>query len=217
MSENGERLQALEFHGNANLDFDSIGFIILSSILASIALLTSSVPVLIGAMILAPAFDPLIAIPFGILNKDWGLVRQGITSSAALFAVAFAVAFGITALLLQSTFIPDHPDFERREMVVERLIVGGHSIITAFAAGAGGALAAAANRQSNLVGVVVALALVPSLAAASIGFLDGPLPGWGGLALFGVNVGAIILAGLVILSFRRGTGRAEQELDRRKQ
>lgn len=217
MTEQSEKLQQLEFHGNAELDFDSLGFIVLSSILAAVALLTSSVPVLIGAMILAPAFDPLVAIPFGLLNRDWSLVRKGVVSASVLFVAAFIVSFGMTALLIQSSFIPAHPDFVRREMVVERLVVGWYSVITALAAGAGGAIAAASNHQSNLVGVVVALALVPALAAASIGFLAGPLPGWGGLALFGINVAAIIVAGLVILSFRRGTGRAEEEIHKRQE
>lgn len=41
MSESNEdRLERIEFHGNANLDFDTVAFIILSSILASVAMLT---------------------------------------------------------------------------------------------------------------------------------------------------------------------------------
>lgn len=77
-------LRRLEFHGNVELDFDNIAFIILSSVLASVALLSHSVPVLIGAMILAPTFDPLIAIPFGILNKDRQLFCKGIMGSTVL-------------------------------------------------------------------------------------------------------------------------------------
>lgn len=208
----GERLQQLEFHGDASVDFDTIGFMVLSSVLACVALLTGSVPVLIGAMILAPAFDPLIAIAFGVINRNWGLFRQGLASSLIMFGISFLVCMGTVWVLLLEYVIPLNLILENSHMITERLVVGWHSVIVALAAGAGGALASASNRQEYLVGVVVALALVPALAAAAIGFLNGPLSGWGGLGLFGVNVAGIIVTGYVVLAIRRETGKVEHEV-----
>lgn len=208
----GERLQRLEFTGDASLDFDTIGFVVLSSVLACVALLTGSVPVLIGAMIIAPAFDPLVAIPFGLINRNWGLLRQGLLSSLVMFGISFAVCMGTTWILLQEHVIPLDLMQRSSDMITERLVVGMHSVVVALAAGAGGALASASNRKENLVGVVVALALVPALAAAAIGFQYSPLSGWGGLGLFGVNVAGIIVAGFIVLALRRGTGRMEHEV-----
>ncbi len=54
--------------------------------------------------------------------------------------------------------------------------------------------------MDTLVGTVAALALVPAIAAAGIGFLSqDPVRGVGGLLLLGVNVGLIIALGIVVL------------------
>ncbi len=193
-----------QFHGKTALDFDDISFIIVSSVLASVALLSHSVPVLIGAMILAPVFDPLIAIPFGLVNADWRLALRGLGNSLLLLLISSVVCFGTVWAALYLDAIPATMTKLGPDMVTERLIVGWHSFITALAAGVGGALAFASNRRENIVGVAVALALIPALAATAIGF-HYQLPGrLGGLALVAVNVGGIVLAGIAAL-FLRGT------------
>ncbi len=212
----GKDLERLDFHGRVDLDFDTLGFVVLSSILACVALLSNSVPVLIGAMILAPAFDPLVAIPFGILNRDWSLLRKALVSTLVMFGLSFAVCLASAWLLVSANAVPPILGGTDAELTRERLIVGVHSVIVALSAGAAGALALASDRQSNLVGVVVALALVPALAAAAIGFQDKQMSGWGGLALFAINVVGIMLAGLAVLYLRCGVGRIEEEAESRR-
>lgn len=209
----GKELEQNEFRGHAEVNFDSTVFIIVSSILACVALLSHSVPVLIGAMIVAPAFDPLIAIPFGVLNKDWRLVRQGLVNSLILFAISFGVCLGTVWVIGATNAIPMRLIATGADMITERLTVGFHSVITALVAGAGGALAHAAGRQSVIVGVIVSLALVPALAATAISFVHRQEPGWGGLLLFAVNVGGIIVSGLFVLYLRFGVGKAKEKLE----
>lgn len=213
MSDNS--LQKAHFHGRAELGFDTIVLIVLSSVLACIALLSSSVPVLIGAMILAPVFDPLVAIPFALINRDWKLLRLGTVSSLILFATSFVAAILTVFLLRYTNVVPPELRLAGPNLIDERLIVGWHSGITAIAAGAGGAIASATNMRQNLVGVVVALALVPAIAASAIGFFYKPLDGFGGLLLFGVHVIGIIISGAAVLMFRSGAGRAQDEAGKR--
>lgn len=211
---NEDRLERIEFHGNASLDFDTVAFIILSSILASVAMLTDSVPVLIGSMVLAPSFDAIVAIPFGIINRDWRLVRTGITGLLVFFVVSFIVSFITVWIFLHMSLIPPNPALSGRGLVSERLAFGGYSVVTALIAGAGGAIATVSNRRENIVGVVMALALLPSLAAAAIGFQAGPLPGWGGLMLFAINVSGITVSGLIILMVRTQYGKTKKHVKR---
>lgn len=207
-------LRRLEFHGNAELDFDNIAFIILSSVLASVALLSHSVPVLIGAMVLAPTFDPLIAIPFGILNRDRRLLWKGIMGSTVLLVVSAGACLLTVWLVLLIDAVPADLTRLGPDMVTERLVVGWHSVVIALAAGAGGALASASNRRENLMGVIMALALIPALAASAIAFNYEMINGWGGLKLFGINVAGIVVSGLVVLMFRRETGETQQKIER---
>lgn len=211
----GRDLKRIEFHGRIDLDFDTLGFVVVSSILACVALLARSVPVLIGAMILAPTFDPLVAIPFGILSRNWPLLRKAIVSSLVMFAVSMAVCISTVWMLEATNAVPQYLKKTGADMITERLTIGFHSIIIALAAGAGGALASASDRQSNLVGVVVALALVPALAAAAVAFQNEGISGWGGIALFGINVFGVIAAGLVVLYLRFGVGRIAEDVEKR--
>lgn len=208
-------LRKLEFHGDAEIDFDNIAFIILSSVLASIALLSHSVPVLIGAMVLAPTFDPLIAIPFGMVNRDWKLFRQGVVGSLVLLTVSVVSCFLTVWLVLLLNLVPASLTSIGPDMVTERLVVGWHSVAIALVAGAGGALASASNRRESIMGVVMALALVPALAAAAIAVHFEQINGLGGIKLFAVNVLGIIVAGFVILEFRRKAGEAGEEVEKR--
>ncbi len=55
-----------------------------------------------------------------------------------------------------------------------------------------------------LIGVVAALALVPAIAAAGIAFLSkNPVMGFGGLLLLSINVGFIIISGILTIIIMR--------------
>ncbi|OPZ88071.1 MAG: hypothetical protein BWY76_00138 [bacterium ADurb.Bin429] len=209
-----DHLQHTEFHGELGLDFDTIAFSVLSAILATIALLTGSVPVLIGAMILSPTFDPLVAIPFGLVRRDWALLLRGLGDTLAQFVLIFVVCSLVVVVWVRMPYFQPEQNILGAELLRERLHLTWAGVLTALAAGAGGALAFASERRLHLVGVVIAIALVPTLAAAAIAFFGSGLPGWGGLALFAVNIGGIIVAGYLILTFRSGAGRAKSRLTR---
>ena len=206
----GDELQRIEFKGDVALSFDNLAFVVLSSILASTALLAGSIPVLIGSMILAPAFDPLVAIAFALINRDWTLLRRGVFISLAMFALSLLICFATIWFIIDVLDLYTEQGVMGIDMITERLDVTWASVVIAFTAGAGGAIAFNSGRRANLVGVVVALALIPTLAAAAIGFLASPLSGWSGLGLFGVNCGGIIIAGYLVLLLRVATGKAER-------
>ncbi len=73
-----------------------------------------------------------------------------------------------------------------------------------MAAGVAGSIALIKQKTDTLVGVVAALALVPAIAAAGIAFLSkDPSMGFGGLLLLGINVGFIILSGVLTIFIMR--------------
>ena len=215
--QSSQRLQRLEFHGNMAVDFDTIGFLVLAALLAVVALIVNSVPLLVGAMILTPLFDHILAVPFGLANRDWQLAWQGAWRSLVLWVIAFGACLLAAWVFLDTPLAPHRLTEPDNPLLAERLQVDWSSVVVGLVAGAGGALASASNRQMNLLGVVVALALVPALAAGAIAFISGRWNGWAGLGLFGVNVLGIVVAGLLVLLFRRAAGRAEDGLERQVQ
>ena len=160
------------------IDFETISFVILASVLACIALLTGSVPILVGAMVIAPTFDSIAAISFGVVNRDWAQFKVGVSGILILFAISFCVCLLTVWGLATCSLLPGHAGLVTSKMITQRLTMGGYTIIVALAAGGAGALASAANRLFIIVGVAIALSLVPALAAVSHCFCALPLFRW---------------------------------------
>ena len=178
-------------------------FIILmatSGVLAAVALLTDSVPVLIGSMVIAPALPPLALVSFAIVNRRPRLAAKGLISAVVGLSISLLAALATTWILNATRVIPVETNLLNKALLEERVRVGWYSAIAAIAAGISGTIALTERKTDTLVGVVAALALVPAGAAAAIAFLSrDPVRGWGGIALLGLNVVLIILSGMATL------------------
>ena len=105
----------------------------------------------------------------------------------------------LTTWLLNITHvIPEETNLINKTLLEERVKPGWYSVVAAMAAGIAGAIALIKQKTDTLVGVVAALALVPAIAAAGIAFLSkNPIMGFGGLFLLAINVGFIIISGVL--------------------
>ncbi len=182
-----------------------------SGVLSAIALLTNSVPVLIGSMVIAPALPPLALISFGAVNRQPKIALEGAISALLGLSISMAAAIVITWVLTVTGVLPDEASLLERTLLQERVSPGWYSVVTAISAGIAGMLALTERKTDTLVGVVAALALVPAGVAGAIAFLsEDPVRGWGGIRLLGINVGLIILSGMVtLLLFQRTAAVAE--------
>ncbi len=173
-----------------------------AGVLSAVAMLTNSVPVLIGSMVIAPALPPLALISFAIVNRDAKMAIKGTISSGAGLGLAIAAALIITWILNVTHAIPPETSLIEKTLLEERVTPGLYSVITAIAAGIAGIIALTERKTDTLVGVVAALALVPAGAAAAIAFLsEDPHRCWGGLALLGINMVLIIASSVATLLF----------------
>jgi len=185
-------------------DFNSSYILLMATagVLSAVALLTNSVPVLIGSMVIAPAFPPLALVAVGLVYQRMNLVRDGAISAGLGLGIAISAAL-ITAWLLNITnVLPEEAELLNRQLLQERVSPGWYSVVTAIAAGIAGMVALIERKTDTLVGVVAALALVPAGVAGAIAFLSkDPIRGWGGMALLAINVGLIVASGAATLWF----------------
>ena len=171
-----------------------------AGVLSAVALLTNSIPVLIGSMVIAPAFPPLALISFAVVNRHPKLAREGVVTAGLGLAISLSAAIVATWLLNATHVLPAEAELLDKTLLRERVSPGWYSVVTAIAAGMAGMIALTERKTDTLVGVVAALALVPAGAAGAIAFLsDDPVRGWGGMALLGINVGLIVVSGIVTL------------------
>ena len=178
----------------------------LATVIATLGLLQSSTAVIIGAMLVAPLFTPILAMSVGIVQGHARLLRMAIEAILKGVVLAVGVAVLFTAL---SPLRPVTPE------ILARTRPNLFDLAVALASGAAGAYAVARKDvASSLPGVAIAAALVPPLATVGIGLATGSLDVAGGaLLLFVTNLTAIVLAGAVtmlLLGFRPAP-RQEQE------
>jgi len=157
-----------------------------SAIVAALGLNADNIAAVIGAMVIAPLLGPILAISLGAALGDTKLLIRASRNAAAGLALGFAVsaligfAFGV--------------NLESNELT-SRTIAGLDSVVLALAAGVAAALSIVAGMSSALVGVMVAVALLPPAAAAGL-FLGAGEIGYFGrsLLLLTVNVVCIMIA-----------------------
>jgi uncharacterized hydrophobic protein (TIGR00271 family) len=179
-------------------DVDYFIMIGLSAIIASYGLLQDSSAVIIGGMLVAPLFTPILAISLAIVRGDIQLLRLAIESALKGILLAIGVAILITVI---------SPLKGVGGEIAARVTPNLFDLAVALASGAAGAYAIARKDvAASLPGVAIAAALVPPLSVLGIGLAigDAQVAGGGGL-LFLTNLVAIVLAGavtLLLLGFR---------------
>ena len=164
-------------------------FVILSSIVAAIGIMRSNVAIIVGAMVIAPLLGPNVALSFGTTLGDSKLIRNALKSNMAGIAVALALSIAGGIVLGIDTSSGE---------VVSRTQASLYDIVLALAAGSAGALSLTAGLSSALIGVMVAVALLPPLVTFGmlVGAGDWRLA-FGAMLILFVNLICINLAGVV--------------------
>jgi uncharacterized hydrophobic protein (TIGR00341 family) len=180
--------------------------VVLASIVAAIGLLKNDVAVIIGSMVIAPLLTPNMALSLATTLADSHLARKAIITNITGFAIVLSVGFIMGFFMNVDPSIPQ---------IASRSDVSHYYIFLALAAGIAGAYSITKGVAEALVGVMVAVALLPPLAAA--GLLYGAaywVDGTGALLLCLVNIVCINLSGVVTFIFEgiqpRKWGEAEK-------
>jgi uncharacterized hydrophobic protein (TIGR00341 family) len=175
----------------AELGGDFISMALLSTVVAAVGLVTDNTPAVIGAMVVAPLLGPNVALALGLTLADTPLIRAAIRTNLAGVATAFG-----TSLLLGLLFSidPTIPEIDSRTRV------GLLDLALALAAGCAGALAYTTGAPTYLIGVMVAVAILPPTVASGLLLGDGHLrEGFGALVLVLANITAVNLVSMATL------------------
>ena len=166
-----------------------MAMIVLSAIVAAVGLIKDNVAVIIGAMVIAPLLGPNVALSFATTIGDGELGRSALRTNITGIVIAFAVSFVLGYFLVI--------DPESSE-IASRTVVSYADIGLALASGIAAALSITTGAPAALIGVMVAVALMPPL--VTFGLLLGSgniLPAVRALELVAVNMISINLAGVV--------------------
>lgn len=193
----------------ARLDANFLLLVVLSTVVAAIGLVEDNVAVVIGAMVIAPLLGPNLALALATSLADLRLM--GLALKTNLLGLSLAVL--LPAAMAWAWPVP----LDSQELGA-RTVVGLDSIALALASGAAAVLSLTTGLPTVLVGVMVAVALLPP--AATCGLMLGageyPQATAAGL-LLAVNVVCVNLSAKVIFLIQgvKPRGWAEKRKARR--
>jgi uncharacterized hydrophobic protein (TIGR00341 family) len=174
-------------------------FLILSTIIATTGLLLDSAATIIGAMVVAPLMGPAISASVGTVLDDKPMASRGVRLQITGLVTAVLTAAIMGWLLQQTVLVPPRLDILSIPQIVERTNPNFLSLFLALGSGMAGAISIMRGSGSTLVGVAIAVALIPPAATAGLAVAFG-LPGAAIAAtvLVGVNLLAINLSALIL-------------------
>lgn len=179
---------------NSRLDANMVVLVILSTIVAAIGLIENNVAVVIGAMVIAPLLGPNLAFSLGTALGDIALMRKAALTLIAGIAISIVLSTAIGVLW---------PSALDSHELMSRTVVGLDSIALALASGAAAALSLTTGLSSVLVGVMVAVALLPPAATLGLMLGSGELAlAFSAGLLLAVNIVCVNLSSKLVFFFK---------------
>lgn len=178
----------------ANLDRDYLLLVVFSTIVAAIGLLEDNIAVIIGAMVIAPLLGPNLALSLGATLGDRDLIVKALKTGFSGLGLAFVLSFLIGLIWQGQTMSIE---------IMSRTDVGLDGMVLAAVSGAAGVLSLTAGASSVLVGVMVAVALLPPAVTSGIMLSTGDFASaFGALLLLCVNIVCVNLAAKLIFMMK---------------
>jgi uncharacterized hydrophobic protein (TIGR00341 family) len=179
-----------EISSASEINSNFLYMVLLSTIVAAIGLLEDNLAVIIGAMVIAPLLGPNIALSFAAALGDRDLAWSALKTNLAGLGLALIIT------IIIGVFWPYPLDTTE---LISRTDVGVDGIVLALASGAAAVLSLAAGWSVSLVGVMVAVALLPP--TATLGLMLGAgqyQSALGAGLLLAVNVVCVNLSGKLV-------------------
>jgi uncharacterized hydrophobic protein (TIGR00271 family) len=178
--------------------------LVIAGLIACVGILTNSQILVVGAMVVGPEYNAIIAVALGIERRRARPVRQGLSALLWGFGMAIAAAIVFGLAIRWSGHTPRAYLFGVRPVAS---LIGEpnlFSVVVAVLAGIVGVVSLTESRANALIGVFISVTTIPAAAALglSLAYQD-----WGRslgsfLQLL-LNVVLLILVGAVALRVQR--------------
>jgi len=181
---------------------------ILSTVVVAIGLLKNNVAVIIGAMVIAPFLGPNVALALSTNLAEHKLGMNALKTLLSGVFITLLLSAGMGYFFKADPTIPE---------IAMRTRANLSDIILALASGCAGVLAFTTGLSSAVIGVMVAVALLPPLTVCGLLLGTGQIKGAiGAFLLFMTNIICINLAGVITFLLQGVSPRVWWEADKAK-
>ena len=191
-------------YGEVRGSWSFYAFLTLATCIASVAVVTDSAILVVGAMVVGPEFAAVAAIALGLVARRAKLVKAAALLLLKGFAFAIAVTTALALLARAAGWI------DMADVTGPRPLTGfiwrpdKWSFVVAVLAGCAGVLSQTAGRSNALVGVFISVTTVPAAGDFALSLaLGAPEQLKGSAAQLGINLFGMIAAGVVTLLVQR--------------
>jgi uncharacterized hydrophobic protein (TIGR00271 family) len=176
----------------SHLDLEYVSMLAFAALIALFGLLQNSAAVIIGAMLISPLMNPILAAALALILGDWSLGRR----AGSVLAWSIGGVIALTALVAWLT-----PLKQVTPEILARTNPNLLDLLVAVLAGLAGTLALRGGPVSMTIipGVAIAVAVIPPLAV--VGFSLSTRHGvmaWGGFLLFITNLVSILISAALV-------------------
>lgn len=188
---------------SADLSFSYLLFMVLAALIAAVGIVTDSVVLIVGAMVVSPEFGPLAGLCVALLQRRPALAGRSALAIVAGFAAAIGAALLFTFVLVQTGMTPPgfgaaHP----QTMFISRPDV--YSAIIAATAGVAGMYSLTTAKPAALIGVFISITTLPAAANLGVAVATSNSAEARGAALqLAINLATIVVAGTGTLALQR--------------
>jgi len=181
------------------LNIDFYLFIIIAAFIAGAGLILNSTAIIIGSMIISPLMGPILGVSYGMISKIYNLVKKGIFGQL----ISVIIAIGIGVLLASLAFLTYSSPSITNEMM-SRNFPTIFDLIVSIGAGLAVGFAITGKIQSSLVGIAIAVSLMPPAVNIGVTLIYGNLfLSLGSFVLLMSNILAINLMAILIFKLKK--------------
>lgn len=158
---------------DSNMTLNSSCIMFLSGVVAAIGISMNSLHVVIGAMLIAPGFEPISRLSMGLVakHKDWRNAGKDILKGYLLLILG-SIAGALIIKLLGREILGGSSTYLPSEVLIEYWsTITLVSLTTSIMASIAGGLIIMSNKSILTAGVMVALALIPAASLIGMGIV----------------------------------------------
>ncbi|MDQ4049464.1 MAG: DUF389 domain-containing protein [Actinomycetota bacterium] len=186
------------------LSLTFVAYMVLAMLIAAVGILLDQPILIVGAMVVGPEFGPLAGLCVALVEKRPPLVRRSLAALAAGFPIGIVITLLVTLAFDGADLVPDEFDPKSHPLTSFIASPDFFSFFVAYIAGTAGILALTSAKSGALIGVLISVTTIPAAANIAVGSALGE---WreaiGAAAQLGLNLTAIVLAGVVTLYLQR--------------
>ena len=180
----------------------------IAGLIGAVGILTNSQILIVGAMVVGPEYNAIIAVALGISQRDRSAVRDGLLALVFGFFVAIVLTFVFGVAIRAAGRAPEL--FLKGLRPVSDLINSPNlfSVVVAVLAGLVGVVSLTELRANALIGVFISVTTIPAAADIGVSLAFGSWSEARGSAVqLVLNVVLLIAVGAVGLIVQRATWR----------